>query len=143
MNIQEILSNIPYAYPFLLVDRVTSIEQGKCITAYKNVTFNEPYFQGHFKGNPVMPGVLILEALAQANLLMMSTPDINYKTHVFYFVAIDNVRFYNPVIPGDRLELICNFDRMKLDMYVANCKAIVDNNCVAKCIITGVARNDK
>ena len=127
---------MPYTYPFLLVDRVTSIEQGKSIMAYKNVTFNEPYFQGHFKGNPVMPGVLILEALAQANLLMMSTP-------VFYLVAIDNVRFYNPVIPGDKLELICNFDRMKLDMYVANCKAVVADNCVAKCIITGVARNGK
>ena len=107
MEIREILDYLPHRFPFLLIDRVLELEEGKRIVAVKNVATNEPFFQGHFPGNPVMPGVMILEALAQAaailsfrNLHRESTKELLY-----YFVGIDNARFKKPVIPGDQLIL--------------------------------------
>jgi 3-hydroxyacyl-[acyl-carrier-protein] dehydratase len=107
MEIREILDYLPHRFPFLLIDRVVELEEGKRIVAVKNVAINEPFFQGHFPGNPVMPGVMILEALAQAaailsfrNLHRESTKELLY-----YFVGIDNARFKKPVIPGDQLIL--------------------------------------
>jgi 3-hydroxyacyl-[acyl-carrier-protein] dehydratase len=107
MEIREILDYLPHRFPFLLIDRVLELEEGKRIVAVKNVAINEPFFQGHFPGNPVMPGVMILEALAQAaailsfrNLHRESTKELLY-----YFVGIDNARFKKPVIPGDQLIL--------------------------------------
>jgi len=105
MDINEILQYLPHRYPFLLVDRVLEIEEGKRILALKNVTMNEPFFPGHFPHHPVMPGVLIVEAMAQAAALlsfksMGVKPDEN---SVVYFAGIDNVRFKRPVVPGDQL----------------------------------------
>lgn len=107
MDIHEVMAHLPHRYPFLLVDRVLECEPGKSIVAVKNVTINEPFFQGHFPHHPVMPGVLIMEALAQAAGIlsfktMNSLPDEN---SVFYFVGIDNARFKKPVSAGDQLHL--------------------------------------
>ena len=102
MNVNEIKGIIPHRYPFLLVDRVIELEKGKRIVAIKNVTVNEPFFQGHFPGNPVMPGVLIVEGMAQAGgvLAMKSTDKESANT---YFMSIDKVKFRKPVVPGDQL----------------------------------------
>jgi len=103
MDIHEILKYLPHRYPLLLVDKVLTIEAGKSIVAVKNVSINEPFFQGHFPHHPVMPGVLIVEALAQAAaLLTLKTEgEVNKENSVYYFVGIDNVRFKKPVMPGD------------------------------------------
>ncbi len=102
-DIQQILEILPHRYPLLLVDRIISLERGKRITGLKNVTFNEPFFQGHFPGFPVMPGVLIVEAMAQvgAVLLLGDMPDRSSK--LVYFAGIDKAKFRRPVVPGDQL----------------------------------------
>lgn len=115
MDIHAILKQLPHRYPFLLVDRVVELESNKRIRAIKNVTFNEPFFQGHFPGRPVMPGVLMLEALAQAAGLlafdaMGQVPDEN---NIYYFVGIDSARFKRPVEPGDQLILEASIDRVR------------------------------
>ena len=119
MDIHEILTLLPHRYPFLLVDRVLAVDKGKSIKALKNVTINEPFFMGHFPRRPVMPGVLMLEAMAQtAGLLsfhMMGTrPDDN---SIFYFAGIDGARFKRPVEPGDQLIMDVTLDRMKSGIY--------------------------
>jgi 3-hydroxyacyl-[acyl-carrier-protein] dehydratase len=114
MDIAEVMRFLPHRYPFLLVDRVESCIKGESIRALKNVTFNEPFFSGHFPGRPVMPGVLIIEALAQsAGILAFVTAGIlpDDKTQ-FYFVAIDKARFRQPVLPGDQLILTARLDRV-------------------------------
>ena len=106
MDIHEILKRLPHRYPFLLVDRVLELDKGKRIKAIKNVTMNEPFFPGHFPGRPVMPGVLIIEALAQAGaLLAAQLVGFDPATQVIYFMAIDKARFRKPVVPGDLLML--------------------------------------
>jgi 3-hydroxyacyl-[acyl-carrier-protein] dehydratase len=107
MEIREILNYLPHRFPFLLIDRVLSCELGKNIVAIKNVAINEPYFQGHFPGNPVMPGVMILESLAQAAgiLSFLSLKRDSTRNLLYYFVGIDRARFKKPVIPGDQLRL--------------------------------------
>jgi 3-hydroxyacyl-[acyl-carrier-protein] dehydratase len=107
MEIKEILQYLPHRYPFLLIDRVVSCEPGKNIVALKNVAINEPFFQGHFPGNPIMPGVMILEAMAQAAaILSFKTLHHNDTSNLlYYFVGIDNARFKKPVMPGDQLIL--------------------------------------
>jgi 3-hydroxyacyl-[acyl-carrier-protein] dehydratase len=119
MDIHEILKLLPHRYPFLLVDRVTAIEKGKTIRAIKNVTINEPFFTGHFPHRPVMPGVLMLEALAQAAALLSfategKAPDD--KT-VYYFAGIDAARFKRPIEPGDQLVLNVEVLRVKAGIY--------------------------
>ncbi len=114
MDILEVMRFLPHRYPFLLVDRVESCIKGESIRALKNVTFNEPFFSGHFPGRPVMPGVLIIEALAQsAGILAFVTAGIipDDKTQ-FYFVAIDKARFRQPVMPGDQLILTARLERV-------------------------------
>ncbi|MCS4510820.1 3-hydroxyacyl-ACP dehydratase FabZ [Xylophilus ampelinus] len=119
LDIHEILKQLPHRYPFLLVDRVLEVEKGKRIRALKNVTINEPFFAGHFPHRPVMPGVLILEAMAQAAALLVFdtlgvTPDD--KT-VYYFAGIDGARFKRPVEPGDQLVIDVTLDRMKSGIF--------------------------
>ena len=119
MDIHQILKKLPHRYPILLVDRVLEIDKGKRIKALKNVSINEPYFSGHFPHRPVMPGVLMLEALAQAAALLAfdmlgTTPDD--KT-VYYFAGIDGARFKRPVEPGDQLILEVTLDRMKAGIF--------------------------
>jgi len=127
MDIHEILKKLPHRYPILLVDRVLELETGKRIKAIKNVTINEQFFAGHFPHRPVMPGVLMLEALAQAAALLSfatvgETPD--NKT-VYYFVGIDGARFKRPVEPGDQLVLDVKLDRHKAGIFKFKARALV------------------
>ena len=127
MDIHQILKQLPHRYPILLVDRVLDIDKGKSIRAVKNVSINEPFFQGHFPHRPVMPGVLMLEALAQAAALLAfdalgTTPDD--KT-VYYFAGIDGARFKRPVEPGDQLILEVELDRMKAGIFKFRARAKV------------------
>jgi len=127
MDIHEILKKLPHRYPFILVDRVLELERGKRIKALKNVTINEPFFQGHFPNRPVMPGVLMLEALAQAAAVMSfdaldKVPDD--KT-IYYFGGIDGARFKRPVEPGDQLILEATLDRMKSGVFKYSARALV------------------
>ena len=134
MDIKEILDHLPHRYPFLLVDRVVDFEVGKSIHAYKNISINEPFFAGHFPHHPVMPGVLIMEALAQAAGIlsfktMGSKPDDN---SVFYFVGIDNARFKKPVIPGDQLHLHVEIVRQMRGIWKYKVEARVDGEVAAQ-----------
>lgn len=127
MDIHQILKLLPHRYPILLVDRVLDIEKGKSINALKNVTINEPFFNGHFPHRPVMPGVLMLEALAQAAaLLAFVTLDVvpDDKT-IYYFAGIDGARFKRPVEPGDVLLLNVELDRMKAGIFKFKAQALV------------------
>jgi beta-hydroxyacyl-ACP dehydratase FabZ len=105
--VRRILDVMPHRYPFLLVDRIVEIEEKRRIVGLKNVTINEPFFQGHFPGHPIMPGVLIIEAMAQVGglLLMSLAKDDDHGTKVVYFMALDNVKFRRPVVPGDQLRM--------------------------------------
>jgi 3-hydroxyacyl-[acyl-carrier-protein] dehydratase len=128
LDIHAILKRLPHRYPFLLVDRVLELEHGKSIRALKNVTINEPYFQGHFPLRPVMPGVMIIEALAQtAGILTFVTAEAfpNENT-VFYFVGIDKARFRRPVIPGDQLILATTLERTLRGIWKMSARATVD-----------------
>ena len=134
MDIHDILKRLPHRYPFLLVDRVLELDKGKRIKALKNVTINEPFFVGHFPVRPVMPGVLMLEALAQASAILAFDnlevlPDD--KT-VFYFVGIDNARFKRPVEPGDQLILNATFERSKANIVKFSSFATVGDTIVAQ-----------
>ena len=127
MDIHQILKQLPHRYPILLVDRVLEIEKGVRIKAVKNVTINEPFFTGHFPHRPVMPGVLMLEALAQAAALLSfnaldAVPDDNT---VYYFAGIDGARFKRPVEPGDQLILEVAVDRMKAGIFKFRARALV------------------
>ena len=134
MDIQGILKQLPHRYPFLLVDRVQELERNTRIRAIKNVTFNEPFFTGHFPGRPVMPCVLILEALAQAAGLlafdaMGQVPDEN---NIYYFVGIDSARFKRPVVPGDQLVLEITIDRVRGGIWKFKGVASVDGEVAAE-----------
>ena len=134
MDIKRILDCLPHRYPFLLVDRVVSCVPGEHIMAYKNVSFNEPFFQGHFPELPVMPGVLIMEALAQAGGLMVLAdwPKDKIDGSIFLFSGMDNVKFRQPVRPGDRLDLECSLVRHKLSLWKMTGKAWVDGKLAAQ-----------
>jgi 3-hydroxyacyl-[acyl-carrier-protein] dehydratase len=127
MDIHQILKKLPHRYPILLVDRVLEIEKGKRIKALKNVTINEPFFTGHFPHRPVMPGVLMLEALAQAAaILSFDAVDADADdTTVYYFAGIDGARFKRPVEPGDQLILDVTIDRVKSGIFKFKARATV------------------
>lgn len=132
-DIRQIMSMLPHRYPFLLVDRVTEFEAGVRIKAYKNVSFNEGFFQGHFPGQPIMPGVLILEALAQAGgLFVVKTLDITSDDKLFLFTGIDAAKFRRPVVPGDKLVLDASVVRRKLNIWKMQGRATVDGELVAE-----------
>jgi 3-hydroxyacyl-[acyl-carrier-protein] dehydratase len=137
MNIEEIKEYLPQRYPFLLVDRVVSIELGKSIVAYKNVSVNEPFFEGHFPDFPIMPGVLIIEPLAQAaGVLGFKSQEKKPKDgYLYYFVGADEVRLKRPVLPGDRLTLEATILTSKRGIYKFQCRASVDNELVGEAII--------
>lgn len=118
LSIGRIIGLLPHRYPFLLIDRVVRIDAGKTITAIKNVTINEPFFQGHFPGRPVMPGVLIIEAMAQAGGLLsyMSHEDADHRV-VYYLAAIDETRFRRPVVPGDQLEIRVDVEAVRRGVW--------------------------
>lgn len=134
MDIHAILEHLPHRYPFLLVDRVVSYEVGKSIHAYKNVSINEPFFVGHFPHHPVMPGVLIMEALAQAaGILSFKTEDKKpTQSDVFYFAGIDEARFKRPVMPGDQLHLHVEIERQMRGVWKFKGEARVDGQLAAE-----------
>lgn len=141
-NIEDILDIMPHRYPFLLVDRVTSCEPNVRLSAYKNVTYNEPFFPGHFPQKPVMPGVLILEALAQACglLLSISTGIRASDGVILYFAGIDKARFKRPVSPGDKLVLEAEALRTKRDIWQFQARALVDDQVVATAMLMCAAK---
>jgi len=131
LDIQEIMKTIPHRYPFLLIDRIIEIEEGKRAVAIKNVTMNEPFFQGHFPGQPIMPGVLICEAIAQVGVVLaLRMPQFSNK--LAYFAGIDNVRFRKPVVPGDQLRIEVVFSWMRGSLGKMKGKAFVGEEVVAE-----------
>ena len=137
MDVKEIREYLPHRYPFLLVDKVTDLKLGESITAIKNVSVNEPFFNGHFPDMPVMPGVLIVEAMAQAaGILGFKTQD---KTpadgSIYLFVGVDNVRFKRQVVPGDQLELKVNYVSDRRGIWKFDCSSFVDGQLAASASI--------
>ena len=133
MDILEIQQLLPHRYPFLLVDRVVELIPAQKLVAFKNVTMNEPFFDGHFPGHPVMPGVLILEALAQASaILAYKTEQMDPTRMVSYLMGVDGARFRKPVVPGDRLQLTIEVIRHKRSVWKTKGTATVDGGVVAE-----------
>lgn len=133
IGVEEIMKLIPHRYPFLLVDKVVDYEPGEWIKALKNVTFNEPQFQGHFPGHPVMPGVMLVEGMAQAaGVLTQLSRDGLANDALFYLVKVDNAKFTQIVTPGDQLEYECRIKKVIRNMTQYQCKATVDGKVVAK-----------
>ena len=145
VDVPRIQSMLPHRYPFLLVDRVVALVPNKHLTALKNVTANEPFFQGHFPGHPVMPGVLIIEALAQAAglLTQLSEPprDPNAEKPLYYLVKVDKARFSRLVVPGDQLVLEVEQKRMLRRMGLYVCRALVDGQEAARAEILCAERS--
>jgi 3-hydroxyacyl-[acyl-carrier-protein] dehydratase len=146
MDIHEILDHLPHRYPFVLIDRVLTLDVGKEITAIKNVSINEPFFPGHFPYHPVMPGVLIIEAMAQAAAVlsfktMESKPS---DDSVYYFAGIDKARFKKPVSPGDQIVLKVRIDRILRGIWKYSGQALVDDAVVAEaefmCILKAIEK---
>jgi 3-hydroxyacyl-[acyl-carrier-protein] dehydratase len=132
VDVTRIMGMLPHRYPFLLVDRVLELEPGKRVRALKNVSFNEPFFQGHFPGNPVMPGVLVIEAMAQAGgLLTQLSAGADGGDRHFYLVKVDNARFSRMVVPGDQLILEVTLKRTIRNMALYVGRALVDEHEVA------------
>ena len=149
MDIHEILEHLPHRYPFVLIDRIVSLELGKEITALKNVTINEPFFPGHFPHHPVMPGVLIVEAMAQA-AAVLSFKTMGAKPSddsVYYFAGIDSARFKKPVSPGDQVILNVKIDRILKGIWKYVGVARVDGVVVAEaemmCILKTIEKKEK
>jgi 3-hydroxyacyl-[acyl-carrier-protein] dehydratase len=134
MDVQNVLAYLPHRFPFLMIDRVLECEPGKRILALKNVTISEPHFPGHFPGKPIMPGVLILEAMAQAAaILAFRTLDmLPDENAVYYYAGIDKARFKKPVLPGDRLEVEVTLLGSKRTIWKFGCVARVDGQLVSE-----------
>lgn len=137
MDIMQIQKILPHRFPFLLIDRVTDLEEKKSIKAYKNITINEHIFEGHFPEHPIYPGVMIIEGLAQAGGVlafssMSSDEKENIQNKVVYFMSIDNAKFRSPVKPGDKLEYELNVIKNKGAIWVLSGKAFVDGKLVAE-----------
>jgi len=143
-DIQYILDVMPHRYPFLLVDRVVRFDSGNSLVAVKNVSINEPFFQGHFPGHPVMPGVLVIEALAQASgvLTQLSIQNGPEQDPLYYLVKVDKARFKRTVVPGDQLMLHVNKTRMLRGMGFFTCRAEVDGQLAASAEIVCASRGD-
>jgi 3-hydroxyacyl-[acyl-carrier-protein] dehydratase len=142
INISEILKIMPHRYPFLLVDKIIDIDKGKSVTGIKNITFNEPQFMGHFPGSPVMPGVLIVESMAQvACILAIKSMDIeSLENRLVYFMSIDSVKFRKIVSPGDVLYLKVTIEQRRGDVWKFAAEALVENTKVAEALFTAVVK---
>jgi len=143
MDIHEVLSHLPHRYPFLLIDRVVDFQRDEYLVALKNVSYNEPFFNGHFPTRPVMPGVLIVEAMAQATglLAMESRPEEVGEKSLYYFVGIDKARFKRPVEPGDQLIITVKLCTVRRGIWVFTGDAKVDDKVVATADIMCTARD--
>jgi 3-hydroxyacyl-[acyl-carrier-protein] dehydratase len=147
MDIKALLGVLPHRYPFLLVDRVLELVPMDRVRAYKNITFNEPFFQGHFPGAPVMPGVLIVEAMAQAGIVLVAHSfggSRDLTGQLYLFTGIENARFRRPVRPGDRLDLECFHLRHKINLWKMDARAYVDGHLAAEASLTaaGMSREE-
>ena len=144
MDIVDIKAYLPQRYPFLMVDRVLEIEMGKRIKAYKNVTTNEEFFEGHFPHKPIMPGVMIIEAMAQAAgvLGFKSQEKLPRDGYLYYFVGADNVRLKRPVVPGDQLVLEAEIITVKRGIYKFQCRASVDGETACEATILCAERKE-
>ncbi len=139
LDIREIQEILPHRYPFLLVDRVIELVPGKHILAYKNVSINEPFFQGHFPNEPIMPGVLVCEALAQAGIIFAKNTDTSLKERLIVFAGLDKVRFRHPVNPGDRLDLRLELIKQKRNIWKMQGTATVGETiCVEAVLMASV-----
>ena len=146
VNVEQIQELLPHRYPFLLVDRVIELVPEHSVVALKNVTVNEPFFQGHFPGHPVMPGVLIIEAMAQAAGLLTqlsSRMKGDNNSSLFYLVKVDNARFSAVVVPGDQLRIEVNLKRLMRGMGLFLARTLVDGKEVASCELMCAARSEK
>ena len=146
VNVEQIQQLLPHRFPFLLVDRVIALEPDQSVVALKNVTINEPFFNGHFPGHPVMPGVLLVEAMAQAaGLLTQISSHLKGGSNspLFYLVKVDNARFSAPVVPGDQLRLEVSLKRLVRGMGLFVARTLVDGKEVASCELMCAARGDK
>ena len=144
MTMQEILEYLPHRYPFLLIDRILELQEGQSIVALKNVTMNEPFFIGHFPNKPIMPGVLMIEAMAQAAAVLAyrSTQCSPKDGTLYYFAGIDNAKFRRVVIPGDQLRLVVNTLRSKRDVWKMAGEIYVDQDLVCSSEFLCVRKND-
>jgi len=144
IEINEIMKILPHAYPFLLVDRIIELEPGKRIVGIKNVTYNEPFFPGHFPGRPIMPGVLVLEAMAQtAGVLAFKSMPEEEQGRPVYFLGIDNVRFRKLVVPGDQLHLELEITKHRQAIWGFKGKASVDGKLVAEAELLAMLGEEK
>lgn len=142
--IERIMQMIPHRYPLLLVDRVVELELGESITAFKNVTFNEPHFTGHFPERPIMPGVLIIEAMAQTSaILVVETLGKEAEGKLVYFMSIDEAKFRQPVVPGDRLYLRATKERSRGNVWRFKCEGMVEGKKVAEATVQAMIVTEK
>lgn len=140
IDVNGIMKRIPHRYPFLMIDRVIDIVHGESCTGIKNVSVNEPFFQGHFPGHPIMPGVLIVEAMAQtaATLVVDSISGVDSGTHVVYFMSVEEARFRKPVLPGDQLHIKVKKERNRGAVWKFRGEAYVDDGLVAEAVFTAM-----
>jgi len=136
MNIKEIQNILPHRYPFLLIDRIVEIEPGTRAVGIKNVTINEPFFAGHFPGNPIMPGVLIIEAMAQVAGILAFRSGVQGDT--VYFMSIEKAKFRKPVLPGDQLRLVINTTQQRGNVWRFSGNALVDEKLAAEAEFTAM-----
>ena len=136
MNINEIMQHLPHRYPFLLVDRIIDLQPGKGITGIKNVTFNEPFFQGHFPGQPIMPGVLIIEAMAQVAGIAAFSSGMEGKA--VYFMSIEKAKFRRPVVPGDQLRIEIKVLQHRGNVWKFSGAATVDGKLASEADFTAM-----
>lgn len=140
IDVNGIMKRIPHRYPFLMIEKVVDIVRGESCTGIKNVSVNEPFFQGHFPGHPIMPGVLIVEAMAQtaATLVVDSIEGVDAGSHVVYFMSVENARFRKPVLPGDQLHIKVKKERNRGTVWRFAGEAFVDGGLVAEAIFTAM-----
>jgi 3-hydroxyacyl-[acyl-carrier-protein] dehydratase len=142
VDVRRIVQMIPHRYPMLLVDRVVDLRLGESAVGIKNVTINEPFFQGHFPGAPVMPGVLLIESMAQtAAVLVVATMGPEAEGKLVYFMSIDGARFRRPVVPGDRIEVKVQKQQARQSVWKFSGKAIVDGNVAAEATFAAMIRD--
>jgi 3-hydroxyacyl-[acyl-carrier-protein] dehydratase len=141
MTINEIMKQLPHRYPFLLVDRIVDLQPGVSITGIKNVTINEPFFQGHFPGQPIMPGVLIIEAMAQVAGVLAFCGGMEGRS--VYFMSIDNAKFRRPVVPGDQVKLEIKVLKQRGNVWKFSGTATVDGKLVSESEFTAMVTDNK